>query len=306
MVALVHTAQMLSGMGAQVSFDGVIGDDEAAQMILSVLEKTPLIHNLSVQKGERSPTTMALIGSEERTFVNDIAAAYHMKAANIPAAFYEADIILAGGTALVPNLHTELDEVLAKAHARGCFTVVGTVYDFLNQKKDPVGRWPLVKEGNWHLIDLLVVDAEEALRISGTDDLENASQWFVQSGVGAFIITNGKKDIIVYATDRKFTSQSLTTLAVNKRADEMMAADPSLRKDTVGCGDNFIGGVIAAIGMQMIKDKNKPFDIIDASIWGSSSGGFTCMYAGGTYIESAPKEKYAHVKELVDHYYKQM
>jgi len=305
-VAMVHVAQMLEGLDARVTFDGVVADDEAGQRIRQVISKTPLIDRLRTVKEGRTPTTMVLTGRDERSFVNDIGVAAKMTASDIPEDFYDADIVLAGGTALLPALQSDLASILRKAKDRGCLTVVGTVYDFISQKRDPGSRWPLVADEDWNVIDLLVMDAEEALRLSGTADLQDAARFFEHSGVGAFIITHGKKETLLWAGKGRFASHKLVAMPVNKKADEMMAADPTLRKDTVGCGDNFAGGVISSLAMQLLKDKSQALDIIDACAWGSASGGFTCMYAGGTYIEQYPGEKASHVRPLVESYYEQL
>jgi len=43
--------------------------------------------------------------------------------------------VLFGGTALVPNIHSELTELVKTGKDSGCVTIVTTVYDFPNERK---------------------------------------------------------------------------------------------------------------------------------------------------------------------------
>ena len=61
---------------------------------------------------------------------------------------------------------------------------------------------------------------------------------------------------------------------------EMEQIEPNFR-DTTGCGDNFAGGIIAALASQMYSS-GKPCDIMEAVSWGIASGGFACLSVGGT------------------------
>jgi sugar/nucleoside kinase (ribokinase family) len=75
--------------------------------------------------------------------------------------------------------------------------------------------------------------------------------------------------------------------------------------DTTGCGDNFVGGVIASVVTQL-QNGNKHPDIREACCWGVVSGGFACFYMGGTYFEEKPGEKRAKMEPYYDAYTKQI
>ena len=60
--------------------------------------------------------------------------------------------------------------------------------------------------------------------------------------------------------------------------------------DTTGCGDNFVGGVIASVVTQLQNGISHP-DIIEACSRGVVSGGFACFYLGGTYFEEKTRRK---------------
>jgi len=75
--------------------------------------------------------------------------------------------------------------------------------------------------------------------------------------------------------------------------------------DTTGCGDNFVGGVIASVVTQLQNGAKHP-DLLEACCRGVVSGGFTCFYLGGTYFEEKAGEKRAKMEPFYDAYRKQI
>ena len=118
-VALIHAAQMLADR-AEVRFYGALGKDETGRTILSIIEQTPVKPARIISSDKDSPYTYVLSdpaynkGHGERTFINNIGAAWDIRPHDLDEEFYHSDIIVFGGTALVPNLHDHLPEMLAK------------------------------------------------------------------------------------------------------------------------------------------------------------------------------------------------
>lgn len=305
-VALVHAAQILADSDAEVIFHGVVGVDENAELVRSTIARTPLHAKLKTVQSMSTPTTEVFddpsmrSGKGERSFINTIGSAYAFDATDLPPSFYDSDIVLLGGTALVPNLHDQQHEVLKKAKERGCITVVGTVYDFRNEKASNTGRWPLGSTPSYPFIDILVCDEQEALRLTGTSSAEDAAQMLMDFGVGAFIITRGALPMLLWSGGNLIEPTPLSTLPVSAYMDELMRKDPSLRKDTTGCGDNFLGGVLVSIAKQL--EKGTPLSMLDICAWGAASGGYTCTYHGGTYLEQEKGEKAAQLLPVVQAY----
>ncbi len=308
-VALVHASQMVAD--ARVTYYGGIGDDLQGTQVRKFLSKTPINPQLKIYPGEHTSSTWVFSdpthfgGKGERSFVNTIGAAGSYRPEDIPDECYDADILLAGGTALVPRIHDGLGTIVSKARERGCFTIVGTVYDFRNQKKNPEAPWPLGGDDTYRYIDLLVTDAEEALRLTGTEDLKDAAERFISYGVKSLIITHGAQDVLVWSGGERFAPCQLRTMPVSKYIDDVLEEHPEKRKDSTGCGDNFVGGVIASLAMQLEADRDTLPDILDACAWGAASGGFTCMYHGGTYYETQQGEKREAIIPVVEAYKKQ-
>lgn len=303
-VSLANAAQLLFNEPAVFNFHGGYSNDDIAQEIREAIGKLPVnTDHFKEMSTKPSPFTDVFSdpqyndGHGERTFVNNIGAAMDIIPDNISEEFYKADFTCFGGTALVPVIHDELETMLEKARGKGAFTLVNTVYDFRNEKKNPGAKWPLGKTNKtFQLTDLLIVDLEEALKISGTASMGQAMQYFQQQGLKAAIITNGSNPVRFYAREGRFSNCQEQEIPVSREIISELKQNPSLKGDTTGCGDNFVGGVLASLVWQMIHQPVKAFDIKTAISWGVASGGFACYYHGGTYHEQKPGEKLQKVE----------
>lgn len=301
-VSIIHAAQLLQEK-AEVRFVASVGRDWMADRMLEILSRTPVSSHEFVRKDERSPFTNVLsdpnfnLGSGERTFVNNIGAAAELKPEDLPEGFLDADILALGGTALVPTIHDRLDDILAAA-GDSTFRLVNTVFDFRNEKRSPGKPWPIGKDHrSFVFIDLLIMDREEALKISGTNTLERAIAYFVESPLKAFMVTDGTEPVSIYdgRVTRLPVSGSLLDISLSENPDA----------DTTGAGDNFVGGVIWSLASQLSEGANHP-DLVEAAKWGIVSGGFACTYMGGTFLEAYPGQKMEVLTEYFDLYAEQL
>ncbi len=179
------------------------------------------------------------------------------------------------------------------------------------------GRWPLGEsDETYKFIDVLIADREEALRLSGTESPEAALDFFRAKGTGAAIITDGVRDILFYSDGSLFSVPALSglrfpapgkgslpacSLPVSAEIRRVLASPDKPKGDTTGCGDNFVGGLLASIAIQLeAGQKRGSLDLVDACSMAIVSGGFSCFYIGGTYQEARPGEK----KQEIEHYYK--
>lgn len=297
-VSLIHAAQLLHGLNADVSFYGCMGSDDGGAFIRNQLTKTPLKIGKYKTGTQYTPFTDVLCdpdfdhGNGERIFINNVGAAWDFMPSDLDNSFFESDLVAFGGTALVPNIHSGLTDLLRKAKAQKAITVVNTVYDFLNEKQNPLKSWPL---GNsmetYQYIDLLIADMEESLRLSGTSSVEAAMNFFKSTGVGAVIVTHGSNPLHFFADNALFGKIPGSTLPVSEKVKLQIRQNPDKVGDTTGCGDNFAGGVMASIAMQLIKKPEQKVDLVQAVALGIASGGFTCFYNGGTFYEVSPGQK---------------
>lgn len=313
LVALIHASQLLEEEDFEVKFFGIAGKDETGDKIVEMTGQTPLnIRNYFRIPGQVTPFTHVLSdpdhdhGHGERTFVNNLGAARDFSPEHLPREFFTSQIVCFGGTALVPRLHDSLPDLLKQARNNNCITVVNTVFDFRNEKNHPEEAWPLVGSiENYELIDVLIMDGGEAIRISGRDSVEDASIFFASTGVSSFIITNGAQDILSWSGGRLFEETPVVKMPVSKKVTDTLLNDPRLKGDTTGCGDNFAGGIIASVAWQLKTTEKGHFDLKTALAWGIASGGFCCFTIGGTYHEKEKGEKRKHIQELRKDYLNQ-
>jgi sugar/nucleoside kinase (ribokinase family) len=306
LVSMIHASQLLDQACYQVKFYGSLGNDNTARSIAEKIMKTPLdITNYRQFSDKPTPFTDVFSdptydnGHGERTFVNNIGAAWDYLPEMIPEDFFHAHITCFGGTALVPRIHDNLTTLLGKAKQHNCITLVNTVFDFRNEKYHPGRPWPLGNsDDSFRLTDVLIMDQEEALRISGKDNPGDAVDFFIRKEVSVCIITNGANDIVVYSDGRLFENTKPVYYPVSR-----MVTDTLRRQgDTTGCGDNFAGGIIASLAKQIRSGAARPFSLIEAVTLAVASGAFACTYLGGTYLESRAGEKKELIQAFVDDY----
>lgn len=307
LVALIHAAQLLAEKDIEVKYFGYLGNDDIGNDISEVMKKVPV--DISGYKMIEASTPFTDVFSDpdydhgvgERIFVNNIGAAGEYSPTNLGMDFFNADITVFGGTALVPQIHDNLSGLLQQARKQNSFTIVNTVYDFRNESKNPHERWPMGDgDMSYPLIDLLIADKEEAFRLSGTATILDALHFFMDKGVKAIIITQGHDPVWLYANNKYYAKVKNGSMPVSEYVADQLKSG-LYKGDTTGCGDNFVGGVIASLANQMMKGFGQ-MDLSEAVIWGIASGGAACFYTGGTYVESHIGEKYEMIAEIVEKY----
>lgn len=309
-VALINAAQLTEDI-AHVSFYGCRSDDRVGEMLRQMLDKVPVdLSHYRVDPGRETASTTVFSdpdyddGHGERIFVNTIGASNYFFPSDLGEDFFNSDIVMFGGTAIVPSMHAHLEEPLRKARSRGCLTIVTTVFDTINERRH-LERWPLgASDDSYACCDLLIADRAEALRLSGTATIPESLEFFRRKGVGCAVVTNGSKDVWFYAEGEKFVPASIGSLPVSEAVDRELAMGRP-KGDTTGCGDNFAGGVVASVIMQMHEGRPK-VDVTEACCLGNVSGGFACFYYGGTFFETERGQKRALLRPYLDEYRRQI
>ena len=324
-VALINASQ-LACKESNVTFYGCRGDDGVGEDLMQKLNQMRLdLSHYRIEKGCETPSTSVLSdpnydnGHGERTFVNTIGASWHYLPEEVDDSFYDSDICVFGSTALVPRIHQGLTAMLKRAKSKGRITIVNTVYDFLSEKEHSGQRWPMGdSDESYQYIDLLIMDHEEALRLSGCNDIPSAIVFFREKGTGAVLVTNGAKNVSLWADSPLFGKVEERTMPVSAAVGE--ALKQGKKGDSTGCGDNFAGGVIGSLARQMYNSQastleslppelsrreSPSLDLVESCRWGIVSGGFACFYYGGTYQERMEGEKLSFLQELYNKYLEQ-
>ena len=309
-VALIHAAQLLQGETAEFHYYGARGNDPAGEYLQSKLARTPVkLNHLRIAKGA-TPSTIVLSdprynnGHGERMFVNEIGASWTVGPGQLDQDFFRSDVVVFGGTALVPGLHDNLNDLLIRAKEAGSITVVNTVYDFRSELENPGEPWKLGRdEVSYRHMDLLIMDQEEAHHLSGENNPEDAFRFFIERGVPCFIITNGTGDTKCHSNGVLFAVPPGSSYPVS--ASLIHDLKGYRGGDTTGCGDNFVGGVLASLVWQLMDGKEK-FDLEECISWGTVSGGYCCFHLGGTLIEKEPGEKRRLIEPYINKYKEQI
>jgi sugar/nucleoside kinase (ribokinase family) len=309
-VALIHAAQLLHGTSAEVRYYGIRGNDREGDFLNTRLKQTPVKLESFTRLPGRTPTTLVLSdpsfhrGQGERAFIHDLGIAGNTDPANLDQEFFGADVLVFGGTALVPGLHRQLTSLLERGKTHECMTVVNTVYDFINETANPGEKWPLgERDDAWQYIDLLITDREEALHLSGQPELESAGAFFRDRGVSSFLVTCGTEPSMAFSDGRVFEGLAMQFFPVS--SDLVEDLERSRKGDTTGCGDNFVGGVLSSLAWQKLKGCRRP-KLTECLAWGTVSGGFCCYHLGGTYLEQEPGEKHGRISPYYQKYIRQI
>jgi len=315
-VALIHAAQMLEGRDVRVRFFGARGNDESGAEIERIATRTPLDMSGCVVLDGPTPFTRVFSdptfdrGHGERTFVNELGVAAKFGPEQLPGRFFEADIVAFGGTALVPRIHESLGALCATARQGGAIVVVNTVFDFRSEARlaaesrarghASAARWPLGEsDETYRHIDLLVMDREEALKLSGARDTDAALAFFRAKGTGAAIVTDGARDVRFYSSGGLFAPIDAGQLPVSAEVTRVLRSAARPPGDTTGCGDNFVGALLSAVAKQRETGAARgKLDMVEACSEAIVAGGFACFYIGGTYLETEPGEKRRRIAEL--------
>lgn len=311
-VALICVAQILMEMNVSFRFFQFHGDDENGEYIRRLLrDNVPQIDTsrYSAVKGATAETLVLSDprfdgGKGERTFVNTIGTAGLFTPESLGEDFFEGEILVFGATALTPAIHKELTSLLRRGREQGKINIVTTVFDFFSESRNPDRPWPLGEgESSYPLIDLLITDYVEALRLSGTDSLHKAAEQFLSWGLPALVVTNGAEEVTYYATADSvlFEPSHPDTLPVLDLNDSRFYDDLAVSGDTTGCGDNFAGGVISHIAGALSKG-DLPVSIGEAVRLGICTGASACFHLGGMWREKIPGEKKNVIDKLLSLY----
>lgn len=303
--AIINTAQVLFGENIDVSFYANLPNDENGEFLYDIIKKTPLRINRIRRKTEKCPKTFIInenvdcLIQGERSFITvENAEALSLSLDELDNDFYKSDIVLISCPHWEREINNNLTSVLKKCKDEGAFTVISTAFNPIYANYS--GKWTLGDSDEvFQYIDLLITDKEEAYVYSGANDLQNAKRFYHHKGVKIFVVTDGVNPVFYYSDGSIIQKQegfiSISEEIIKEKESGLLSCG-----DTVGCGDNFAGGVVASIALQMKRQES--LDILKAIRLGNVCGAFATTYYGGVYPEKYPGEK----KEKIKHYYNEL
>jgi len=279
--AALAAFQLASNAG-QVHYWGVVGDDAVGRN----LEKYFRDYHMPAESLIKVPglhTSHSLVINEQiegdhdaqRTFIHEPGANAEVTFETFPSSAFEVhegarNVFMVGGSFLMPKLHPQgVLGIFARVKEAASHKKNADAITILNTVHDPSGNWDL-GENAAALIDMLIMDFDEAKAIAGMDVSENNMptllDWFKQQGFRNAAITNSTKGAYVYSTDDNVFLPVPQHLAMHFPASRyVMKLDRP--KYGVGCGDVTAGALAVAIAEHM--------NLETAMLFAMSAGG-TC------------------------------
>ncbi|MFJ1576329.1 carbohydrate kinase family protein [Streptomyces sp. NPDC088182] len=253
-------------LGLEVAFAGRVGNDDAGRFIRTALDArgvntdalrvdpvlpTPL--TVVVTRGDGDRTILTSPGTLSATGPDDIPEALLTGSRHVHAASYF----------LLPKLAEALPGLLATARAHGVTTSLDT-------NDDPSGTWaPGRIDATLAVTDFLLPNAQEALALAaaGVPDATGspAAAGSLEAAAGA-LATRGPRVVVKNGADGALVHDGRTLLRTS--------GIPARPLDTVGAGDSFDAGFIAAF--------LRGLPIAEALAFAAACGALSTRAHGGT------------------------
>ncbi len=254
------TATVLSKLGANVTFLGMVGEDGFGDYIVNTLDGAG-VNTQSVKRSSEAstPATVVVIDDRgERTFLHHSGTAAHFSDRDIDAnIFNDASWVHWGGPAVTPGLDGEpAARILKRAQASGSTTSLDTCYD-------GSGKWFERIEPALPHTDFIMSSLEEARAYSGCESKEDIAAFFLGHGAKGAIIKLGEHGIYAANGDQAF---------------EILAHQVEV-VDTTGAGDAACAGFIYA--------QLKEWSFEDSVRLANAVGGLTVQRMGGAEAVSS-------------------
>ncbi len=294
-VSLIGVAQLLEEAGIPVEYYKNIPSDNIGDFLMESISSTPLkTSHLCRKDGKSAPTYVLCDNQSEngtRSFINVLCERPEIAMATsaLDNNFFQSDFLLFNAMLWEPELEKDLTDILKRAKENKAVTLVGTASDPRYRGKM---KWIMgVDDSAYPYIDILMMNRTEAAGYAGTDTIEGMKEYFIQKGVKAFIITDGRNPTYAWSRECELfcSFDGFVPVADEIDADKKTGLLPS--GDGVGCGDNFDSGVIASLVFQKMAGSFERFDLLEAIMFGNISGGLTSCVIGGVYPQSFPGEK---------------
>lgn len=226
----LNEALILTKLGKKVSFETIVGDDEAGQYIVEKCRKNNIyIEKRQIRKDIPTGINIVLIDEKgERSFLtNPESTLRKLLVEDIRMPFDpEAKILCFASIFVFPQIGTaELARIFTQAKRQG-MTVCA---DMTKRKKNETVKD--MKEA-LSLIDFLFPNEEEACLLTGKDDIAEAAQCLQEAGVRHVIIKCGRRGCYVR------TKEEAYFLPPEQKTECL---------DSTGAGDSFAAGFLFAL-----------------------------------------------------------
>ncbi len=220
----------LAKLGVPVRLICKVGADNFGDFVAQECEKAGVdISGIQKDSSVNTTTSVVCVNSQgERSFLYNPGSTSALQGSDVTEELLDGcDIIFVGGA----MLNTAFDgapcgKVLENARNKGKFTVMDTAWDF-------DGKWlPKIEEALPGL-DLFMPSYDEAVKLTGKNELDNIADTFFDLGVKQVIIKTGK-DGAYFAPTREKRFQLPTYRQIKA-------------VDSTGAGDSFCAGFLCGL-----------------------------------------------------------
>lgn len=252
------TAINISKLGLKSALIGKIGDDMFGDFLIKCLKENN-VSGIGITRSTNVQTSVSAVlssDSGERSFL-------HCKGANATFDISDIDydiiknskIVFITGTFLLDNFDGQQTvDFLKECKRLGKITALDVCWD-----KNVDFKW-LINDAMPY-IDIFMPSIDEAVMISGEEEINAISEKFLNHGCGSVVIKCGSEGCFVRES--------------KESAGTMIPAIEGVKAvDTTGAGDSFCSGFLAAY--------SKGYDVLECAKIGNATGACCVMKKGAT------------------------
>ena len=220
------TAITLAKLGARTVSVGAIGSDDLGDLLVTMLGRLGVETDHLARKDDvqTSSSVLPIRPNGDRPALHVIGANGSFTRDDVPWKLIEqADAVHLGGPEF---MHELAPDILKCARDNGATTSADILADGWPELLDMVA--PALEQVDWFL-----PNEDQAMKLTGCDDVESAGRVLLGRGIGGCAITCGAEGSVVITSD----------------GDEAVPAFQIEVLDTTGCGDAFSAGFMRGLSL---------------------------------------------------------
>ena len=265
------TAITMAKLGARTVTVGAIGADDLGDLLVTMLGRLGVETGHLARKGgvQTSATVLPIRPNGDRPALHVIGANGSFTRDDVPWDVIEqADTLHLGGPEF---MHELAPDILGFCREHGVRTSADVLADGWPELLDMIG--PALEQVDWFL-----PNDDQAMKLTGSDDVEAAGRKLLERGIGGCAITCGARGSLVVTGD----------------AAERVPAFETEVVDTTGCGDAYSAGFMRGLSLGRSPAEAARLGSACASLvaqgLGSDAGEFDLAAADGFAAGTATKE----------------